>query len=87
MASYGPGFDTISACGRQTNGRIGDRRTDGIAVASTALAKRFARTEFRFHLRATYGYNRTCNLLTRPDPYPRNVYPTRTRLAGTVSYG
>jgi len=36
-------FDTIPACERQTDGRT-DRQTDGIAIASTALAMRALRS-------------------------------------------
>jgi len=35
-------FDTIPACDEQTDGQT-DRRTDGIAVANTALAMRALR--------------------------------------------
>jgi len=50
-------FDTIPACDGQTNGQT-DRKTDGIAVASTALAKRRAVKITRVVYYPVHGYPR-----------------------------
>ena len=74
-------FDTIPACDRQT-----DRRTDGVAVASTALAMRALRRARCNEVSEGAGrcWCRFCVVLVRPAVVSRAILPRGLRVVDAL---